>query len=137
MPMELTCSGATMQICRADLTGFQNIEPPCATPELCTAGLAGGACMAPACVAGAWQCAGRNLQQCPMSRVDWVTQVQCDSPDLCDETNMQCDECIPPLVECVDTVRRECDPTGHWMEVDCATTMQTCDPGPPPVCVGP
>jgi hypothetical protein len=58
-----------------------------------------------------------------------MTQVMCAMDEICDATGMECDQCTYPLVECVDTVRRECTPTGHWMEVDCnAPNPGVCNP---------
>lgn len=127
MSMQRRCVGTSLQQCNTDLTNFVEIDE-CATPELCTAGLPGSTCMAPACTAGAWRCSGPNLQQCPTSRTAWITQDMCDSADLCDDVGMECDECIPPLIECVDTVRRECTDTGHWMQMDCAPDPGVCNP---------
>jgi hypothetical protein len=58
----------------------------------------------------------------------------CDSPMLCDAAGQQCDDCVPPILECFSTtVLRSCTDEGQWMEMDCMPGM--CNPNAL-MCVG-
>lgn len=60
------CTGATLERCNADQTGWEPIGEPCATAELCELGRQRSvpACEAETCAAGAFHCNGALLERC-------------------------------------------------------------------------
>jgi hypothetical protein len=67
------CTGATLERCNADQTDWEQVDPPCATEELCQSALALGAsvCPAPACDVGEHQCTGAALEVCNAGQTDF------------------------------------------------------------------
>jgi hypothetical protein len=86
---QLQCNGATLQSCDAKKQSWTNVTT-CATPELCNAG--SGACDAPACSVGQYQCdASGNLQVCNAGLTGYASVKACGSSALCNAAMHTCE----------------------------------------------
>lgn len=81
----LQCTtGGVLQRCKADLTGWQDLET-CATPALCQASVTveSTTCAEPVCALGDKRCTGAKLETCAVGRDGWAVDSTCDTPELC------------------------------------------------------
>jgi hypothetical protein len=101
----------------------------CLTQQLCQATLAGGVvapqtCVSPACAAGAFSCAGRQMQVCNAGRTDVVNHQLCASDDLC-QAGIGLGACPTPCAgfECNGSLLRGCNAglTARTDLEDCGT----------------
>ncbi len=114
---EFACSGAALQLCRADLSGFRTVQV-CSTPELCcdetNEECARVGCRVPACAAGDFRCQGPRLELCNDGLTGWRPVDTCASPVQCNATLGRCTDtpCNPgpqnPDFQCNGPVLEQC-----------------------------
>lgn len=91
------CEGARLRVCNASGDGLvDEAGELCATPELCDRGTFQGACPAPTCEAGEYEChvaadGPIRARVCPSARTEWKTVEICASPEAqCSQDSRGC-----------------------------------------------
>jgi hypothetical protein len=139
VPGTYRCTGARLELCRPDGTGFDVIKT-CQDANHCN--LQQQDCVA--CVPGQSQCSSVSLQTCG-SNLAWTTVQACASSALCDATNAQCQTPGCPKAgafSCDGANLRVC-PTDlvAWTVQATCVTAALCDAAngrcTPPVCNAP
>ena len=118
---EQRCNVATLERCKADLTGFETIDE-CASPVLCDR--AQDKCVPPACAADQFQCTGSVLETCNAERSGFDVVRDCATAALCDKVNGKCVAvCSPGVYECSEATLLRCEESGQAIKVEgtCAT----------------
>lgn len=121
-PGEFLCTGAALQLCRDDASGFRTVQV-CSTPELCCDEASGECarvgCRVPACAAGDYRCRGELLELCNDGLTDWTTVDTCTSAVQCNATLGRCTDtpcnAAPqnPDFQCNGPVLEQCGAT-QW-----------------------
>jgi len=136
------CSGALLQTCADDQTGWVTVQR-CAAAVLCQTEPAG--CRAASCGADEMMCAGNILQRCNADRTGWDVFATCLSPAHCNAELRQCrtEPCKPGDRRCdrsdVDEspVLEVCREDGQdWSLLDTCVTRALCDQTLNPGAVG-
>lgn len=109
---ETRCTGATMEICNAGLSGW-DVVAQCATEQLCGLGLSlsPSSCQPPACELDELSCSEVGvLQRCRADRTNFESQADCGGPQFCNLVSGQCDEipCQPGEQRCNGTQIQTC-----------------------------
>jgi len=117
---DFTCSGAALQKCKADRTGYED-NMTCASAALCDA--ASARCITPTCMTGgAYQCFGQELKQCASDLTKWNSVTTCPTGQYCDSgPNPGClTTCPANPLRCNGKVLEHCSAATGW------TTQATC-----------
>ena len=118
---DFTCSGAKLQKCRVDRTGYDDYRT-CVSAPLCDAPSA--RCIEPTCPQpNAYQCFGQELKQCSADQTQWVPKQVCATSEYCDASAATpgCStECPANPVRCNGKVMERCTKDKGW------TTQATC-----------
>lgn len=111
------CEGATPERCKADLTGWEALDP-CASAAHCSLDLercsASGSAEAPCCLdvpcqPGELRCNANELERCRDDQTELDRVADCVTPGLCDESLADCEAspeacaCVPPACEAGET----------------------------------
>lgn len=133
---EFRCTGAALEICRDDRSGFRTAQV-CATAELCCDEAAGDCarigCKVPACAAGDYRCRGSELQLCNEGLTDWIRIDGCASPLQCNATlgrctDTPCNAALPnPELQCSGPVLERCGTT-EWTPESTCDSRSLCTP---------
>lgn len=134
-PGALSCNGSALQLCQESGDGASLSRVTvgdCKTQELCQATLSQGAgtpptCLPPACAAGEFRCAGRQMQACNAGRTDFVNRELCATDALC-EAGAGLGACPTPCsgFACNGSILRGCNPelTGLVNVENCGTAAK-------------
>jgi hypothetical protein len=132
---ELSCNGTTLLECQAVAGRPTRVAvSECATRQLCDLTLTLPAttppiCAAPACAAGGFSCAGRQMQVCNAGRTDFVNRQLCATDALC-QAGSGLGVCPTPCsgAACNGSMLRLCNAelTGLVDVEDCGTAAE-CD----------
>jgi len=95
-PDQFVCEGASLLVCKADLTGFE-LSEPCIGPAFCNA--AAGQCDPAPCQPGERSCNGAQIQVCAADQTGFEPEgFPCATAELCidnrDSGSVRCD---PPV----------------------------------------
>jgi formylglycine-generating enzyme required for sulfatase activity len=96
-PSDVSCQGATLHVCNADQTAYQNTT--CMSPALCELGKSGKTCAPPACSPGERKCESNALQQCKPDLTAFELLESCSgAKPVCDAKIKACAPEKTPLV---------------------------------------
>ncbi|MEO8920115.1 MAG: hypothetical protein ABI488_22035 [Polyangiaceae bacterium] len=130
------CTGAALEKCKADRTGYQAADT-CASAALCDA--KSQRCITPTCiVASGYQCFDQDLKQCSTDLTTWNPIKTCPAGQYCDSgASPGCRTSCPanPL-RCNGKVLEQCSAAGGWAtKATCATAdLCNCTQTVPPSC---
>ncbi|MES1174058.1 MAG: hypothetical protein ABUL62_06990 [Myxococcales bacterium] len=130
------CTGAALEKCKADRTGYQPAET-CASAALCDA--KSQRCLAPVCpVAAGYQCFGQDLKQCASDLTKWNPVTTCPVGQYCDSgAQPGClTSCPANPLRCNGKVLEQCSAATGWVaKATCATAdLCSCTQTNPPSC---
>jgi hypothetical protein len=121
------CSGADLQRCKADQTGWDTMTT-CATPALCD--WIGKTCALPLCAPNEYKCVGAQLQVCNAGRDKFDNVTACTSAALCDAVNGRCNVCVPNSYTCAGADLHKCASDGQSNPtVDTCASSAACNAG--------
>ena len=124
---DYTCSGAVLQKCKADRTGYED-NMTCASATLCEATSA--RCIAPTCeTANAYRCFGQDLKQCSADLATWNAITTCPDGQYCDSgQNPGClTQCPANPLRCNGNVLEHCAAATGWTTQATCTTNDLCN----------
>lgn len=140
---EFRCTGAALQICRDDLSGFRTAQV-CATPELCCPEATGTCerigCKVPECAAGDYRCREAILETCNDGLTGWIPIDDCTSPSQCNATLGRCTDapCNPapqnPDFQCNGPALEQCGSSGWSLQESCESRSLCTSTPPEPGC---
>lgn len=90
---ETRCTGAALEQCNADQTGWEPVGEPCVSPELCELGRQRPvpACEPERCAANEFRCTGALLERCNASQTGFDPVTTCEGgPAFCDSAGGVC-----------------------------------------------
>ncbi|HKO93859.1 MAG TPA: hypothetical protein VJU61_22050 [Polyangiaceae bacterium] len=133
---ELRCVGASLQICREDLSGFRTARV-CSTPQLCCSDPnrcpSGPTCLAPSCAPGDFRCDGRTLNICNEEQTGWTPISTCSSAAQCNASLGRCTDqpCSPtvPDRQCSGGDLLSCA-SSSWAPLGACETQALCSAEP-------
>lgn len=118
---EFRCSGAQLEECKADFSGFA-LKETCKTVALCNAGA--GACTTSTCIADSVRCTAAGvLEKCNAGETAWEFTTNCGA-GLCDAKGGQCFQCVSGDKRCAKGAVESCV-GGFWQSSSCGTGL-TC-----------
>lgn len=113
---DMRCNGAQVVRCRDDQMGFDPVNGPCVTADLCREENGVAFCREAACEANAFECAGNQPMRCNPGQTGMVNVgTACLRDELCSAFRQRCDFCFPSRRECTPDLRfsRTCAPDGN------------------------
>ncbi|HEV8548418.1 MAG TPA: hypothetical protein VGQ57_05300, partial [Polyangiaceae bacterium] len=117
---DFACSGADLQRCRDDLTGYDPVES-CSSSDLCSA--ADKRCNDPVCDPSEYKCFGSELRQCNAGLTDWTLISTCQDNQFCsnDPLDPGCKMECPSAARCNGNELQTCTANGWVHKATCAT----------------
>lgn len=127
IPGEFRCTGAKLESCAADGSGFTAKSKQCDTVALCNDKV--GECTTSACVPNKFVCDGDMLRTCNKDQTALEDVKPCES-DLCDAVAGECDVCTPGEKTCDGDTVVTCNTQGQgYTRSACSGNTTQCTGG--------